>query len=120
MAIEDLFDHEATIYTLSETTTVALRSRRNVYAEVAVEACAISPPRFGVRNEGAGARKEGSVTVYMRADVELKNGDVIVVDSGPNAPKTLKVIGDPDYARGHHTEAFCEPFTGELNLEPVS
>jgi hypothetical protein len=111
--ITNLFDHVATIYRATETLN-ALREKINTWtAQATPERMFLDTSPFRENDEGAGRYMAGTAEGFMRAAADVQEGDVIDVTSGPNAPRTLRVL-NADRLRGHHTELLLEQYRGTL------
>lgn len=108
-----LFDHVARVHRVSESVN-ALREKVNTLTPLPdTERMALDTSPFRSGDEGAGQFVEGSAEGFMRATADVQEGDVLEVISGPEAPRTLRVIS-ASRPRGHHCELVMEMYRGKL------
>ena len=121
MSLANLFDHRVTVHRA----TVA----RDAYGDT-VESWASSdaPSRNNARpdqawsgtlqDQGAGEEQGAKRRWYLAKTLDVRERDVLVVTTGPEAPKQLRVVSvtKPTTGRGivHHIEVNVESFAGSL------
>lgn len=114
MSFESLLDHTCTIYRPTESTN-ALREKANSYASIATgQPLTVQLDQLDRQDEGAGEQPTGQGDGFMSVGANVQAEDVIVLTSGPESPRTLRVVS-LTRPRGHHTELILEPFNGSLS-----
>lgn len=114
MSIVGLFDAEVSIYRIGKTKT-RLGAVGTVPVIVQNEVRAtIQLQRVTARDEGVGSRPIGTALMFIEADADLKDEDVILVVDGPNLGTWWSVSGIFEPSRGrYHKEVNLKPYIGE-------
>lgn len=111
------FDHRAAVYRSTESESASLRVVERSWATVDGNddvPIALQARRQTWENRQGGEKVGGEWMAYAEPGMDVAEGDVLQVTSGPQAPLTLKV--DSAYPpRAHHMELVLIPFDGSLS-----
>lgn len=115
------FDHVVTVWGSQETRGSTFREATRSWQKVPGEdrvGMAIQARRETRSDEGPGERVAGEYKGFASAAMNVTEGDVIEIHSGPEASAsgpTRKLKADSVYRpRGHHTELTLVQWDGEL------
>ena len=78
---------------------------------------AVNRPRAPFGETGPGIAPVGERVIYMEADADVMELDVLELVSGPDAPGTFEVNDIVTAPRGHHLELRCRVWHGTLPTE---
>ena len=109
-----LLDHTARIWRRS---VAPGRLREDVVTYTAQDelaACTVRRPRAPISDIGPGFAPSGERVVYLLPGEDLLERDVIELVTGPDAGGTFEVNGPVTRPRGHHIEARCSVWHGDL------
>lgn len=114
MSTEGLFDHEVTVYRLTETLNEYREEVNSYVLQNDSEKLAIVPPRENRSDLGAGDVSRGIMEGFARVNANIVEEDVLNVTKGPEAPTRLRVL-TKSKPRGNHLELTFERFRGDLD-----
>lgn len=120
MSFPDLLDHRAEIHRPAVGPDDPLGAEVTVYTLTYSNVrCALWSIHAPVDDYGAGETPTGDTMLTFESTVEPQPRDVVVLTSGPEAPKKWRVTADRSPGRrfgrpAHHRELIARPFEGEL------
>lgn len=113
-SIARLFDHVASQYRPDDTALGSMRERLGTLAPVTSFRCAVNRPTARLGDTGPGLTNVGERMVYVEVSVDLRPRDVLELTEGPEAGLRIEVDEQPTNVRGHHKEARCRIFAGDV------
>lgn len=111
-----LLDHTAAVWRFSESKSASLRFRERDWVRVpnhdSIE-ITVQTRRESWDNPGGGQKPVGEWAAYGPPTMDVREGDVLEIYEGPNAPMKLEV-DSARCPRGHHTELVLVSWEGRL------
>jgi len=112
-SISRLFDHVARQLRPGDDLG-SMREQVGTLAEVGTFRCAVNRPSARLGDTGPGLTNVGERMIYAEVSIDLRPRDVLQLITGPEAGLAIEVDEQPTNVRGHHLEARCRIFAGDV------